>query len=483
MKKIIYKISLLVAAVVITTSCEDKLDQLPFDDFGTDGAFNTASDFENGIRGVYETLTDAGYYGSSDAGSLLSAPDVMADNVTISTQGRGTKSTIHNWLYNPSSANLSNLYTDAYQLIYRANQVLFFAEGFDGANKENIVAEARALRGMAHFDLVRTFGKIPTQSGDANGSLGVAYVQEKNNDIQPARISVGETYSLIIADLQAAAAGINESNPEGRLGKDAVNLLLSRVYLYMGQWQNSFDAANLVTKSVAARNRVVGVWEDGNKDGVIFLIPNSAGGLNNSIGVTWSQGSLTSLTPEYVVSLEFFQKFADDDIRKEAYTAPGKAGGKDVNAIKKLLFKANGPGSDDDGPTGVVDYKIFRAAEIQLNKAEALFNLGNESGALAALNQVRSKRYTTPPNGEAGVALRDAIRLERRFEFAFEYQRFYDLKRWGLGVTRTNSGDFADGTGTPSERLTLPAGDFKFQLPIDLTSLDKNPNMVQNPGY
>ena len=132
---------------------------------------------------------------------------------------------------------------------------------------------------------------------------------------------------------------------------------------------------------------------------------------------------------------------------------------------------------------GQVDYKFFRAAEAQLNKAEALFNLGNEPAARQALDAVRTKRYLTPPSGETGTALRDAIRLERRLEFAFEYQRFLDLKRWGLPVQRTAAGDEADGSGTPSEVLTLPAGSNKFQLPMALESLDANPNLVQNPGY
>jgi hypothetical protein len=132
---------------------------------------------------------------------------------------------------------------------------------------------------------------------------------------------------------------------------------------------------------------------------------------------------------------------------------------------------------------GEVDYKILRAAEVYLNKAEAHFNLGNESSARSALSELRTRRYLNPPNGESGVDLRDAIRLERRLEFAFEYQRFFDLKRWGLSVNRTNAGDQADGLGTPSDVLNLTAGSALFQLPLSQQSLDVNPNLQQNPGY
>ena len=131
----------------------------------------------------------------------------------------------------------------------------------------------------------------------------------------------------------------------------------------------------------------------------------------------------------------------------------------------------------------MVDIKILRAAEARLNKAEALYELGQETAARAALDEVRTRRYENPPSGESGTALRDAIRLERRLEFAFEYQRFFDLKRWGLGVTRADFGDLEDGDGTPSDELVLPAGSFKLQLPIDQSSIIVNPNLQQNPGY
>ena len=220
------------------------------------------------------------------------------------------------------------------------------------------------------------------------------------------------------------------------------------------------------------------VWTDSSRSGLLFYIPNELPVLGISIGVTWSQGGLTNLIPEYVVSYDFYNSFAADDIRKEAYTmqAANNADGLQFNAIKKLYGR-------EGQSNGQVDIKILRAAEAYLNKAEAYFNLGNESAARTALDAVRTKRYITPPSGETGSALRDAIRLERRFEFAFEYQRFFDLKRWGLSIDRDGFGDLADGTGTPSDQQSLAAGNNKFQLPIAQSSLDQNPNLVQNPGY
>ena len=478
MKNIFYKITVLALILGAFTSCDKELDQVPFDEFGTENAYVTAADYENAIRGIYRTLTFGPFYGGSDAGGMLDAPDVLSDNVTFAQRGRGTRRALHNWQYGASDEPMGGMYQRAYQLIYRANLLLSKSETYEGDNKANIVAEAKALRALANFDLITFFGKIPTQSGDANGSLGIAYVTEPEPLIEPARETVGAVYDKIAQDLSEALVDINDANGEGRMGKDAVRILLSRVYLYMGQWQNAINAANGISIPVEARANVVDVWEDTSRDGLAFYIPNELPILGFNIGVTWSQGGLTNLIPEYVVSYELYQLFSSDDIRKEAYTfqAANNADNLQFNAIKKLYGR---PGQSN----GQVDIKIFRAAEAYLNMAEAYYNLGQEGQARTALDAVRTKRYTTPPSGETGTALRDAIRLERRLEFAFEYQRFFDLKRWGLPVERESFGDLADGSGTASDQLSLPASSNKFQMPIPLSAMDLNPNLTQNPGY
>ncbi|MDN3724314.1 RagB/SusD family nutrient uptake outer membrane protein [Aequorivita sp. SDUM287046] len=477
MKKIIYKIAVLTLVIGGFTSCDNELDQIPFDSLATSQAYITASDFENAARGIYSTLTNASLYGGSDAGGMLDAPDVLADNVTLASKGRGSRRTLHNWQYSASTEPMSGLYERSYQMIFRANTLLEQSVSFEGTNKEKVVAEAKALRALGHLNLATFFAKLPTQSADANSSPGVAYVTTADFSIEPARLSVGETYDMIVQDLKDALVGIPATSEPGRLNADGVNTLLSRTYLYMGQWQNSIDAANAVTKAVAPRNTVVGVWEDVTKDGVIFWIDVDPPGLDITPGVTWSQFGVNTLVPEYVVSYPLFQLFEDDDIRKDAYTLQARNGPSKYNAIKKLFAR------EDGQFPGRVDIKILRAAESKLNIAEAQYNLGNEAAALAALDAVRSKRYASPPTGETGTALRDAIRLERRLEFAFESQRFFDLKRWALPVERGGFGDLNDGTGVPSEAQNLAVGSKFFQLPIPQTAMDLNPNLEQNSGY
>ncbi len=476
MKKIILKISVFALVLVGFTSCDDKLEQVPFDAFGNENAYVSAADFENAIRGAYAGFTAGSMYGGSDAGGMIDAGDVLADNVTIAQDGRGTRSTMHNWRYVAADGPLAATYERTYIIANRANLILENIVDFEGDSKENIIAEAKAIRALAHFNTAIFFSKIPTQSNDANSSLGIAYVTEADASALPARESVGEVYNDIVADLTDALAGINETNPVGRLNKQGVATLLSRVYLYMGKYDLAVNAANMVTTKPASRNNFVGVWKDANQDGLLFYVPNEVGTLGIGVGVTYSQGSLTNLTPEYVVDYDFYTKFSDDDIRKEAYIAPGKKGPNNYNAIVKWF----GRGTAFDG---LVDLKILRAAEAYLNKAEAYYRLGNESAARTALDEVRSRRYTTFTGGEAGQALLDAIMLERRLEFAFEGHRFLDLKRWGLGVQRDGFGDLSDGSGVPSDVQSLSAGSTKLQLPIDQSIMDANSNLQQNPGY
>ncbi len=477
MKKIIYKIAVLTLIIGGFTSCDSELEQIPFDALATSQAYITATDFENATRGIYSTLTNGSLYGGSDAGGMLDAPDVLADNVTLASKGRNSRFSLHNWQYSASTEPMGSFYERSYQMILRANTLIEKSVDFEGTNKDKVVAEAKALRALGHLNLATFFAKIPTQSADANGSPGVAYVTTADFSIEPARLTVAETYNMIVQDLTDALTGIPATNDPGRLNADGVNTLLSRTYLYMGQWQNAINAANAVTKTVAARNNVVGVWEDSSKDGVIFWIDVDPPGLDITPGVTWSQFGINTLVPEYVVSYPLFQLFEDDDIRKDAYTLQARNGPTQYNAIKKLFARADGQFP------GRVDIKILRAAESKLNIAEAQYNLGNEGAARAALDEVRTKRYTAPPSGETGTALRDAIRLERRLEFAFESQRFFDLKRWSLPIERGGFGDLNDGTGVPSTGQNMAVGSKLFQLPIPQTALDLNPNLQQNSGY
>lgn len=138
----------------------------------------------------------------------------------------------------------------------------------------------------------------------------------------------------------------------------------------------------------------------------------------------------------------------------------------------------------------------LRMAELYLNKAEALYNIGDEEGAREALKPVR-ERAGMPAVTATGTDLLEAIKNERRIEFAFEEHRYFDVRRWkeapkyfGSTVHAITIKKYPDGKKTYEvDKLRSDVGgdrkwdDKMYWLPITKAEIDKNPNLVQNPGY
>lgn len=482
MKKIIYKTTIALFLAIGLVSCDSELDQLPHDSLGSDQAYNTAQDFENAIRGTYRVFFNDGYYGGGDSGDLTTLSEVLADNVIRNPNGRGTKRTLYDYTFDAANAHMG-IYSAAYNMIYRANLILHYLDenDFQGANRTQITAEARALRGIAHFDVVKYYGKIPTQGGELG--LGIPYVTEADPNITPSRLGLLETYDRILEDIEFAYNNIDSSVKDGRLNKEALALYLSRIHLYIGGTEHNTKAsqyASEVTTQPSSRDKLTDVFLDLDKSGLVFYISNLPGadGLDASIGNAWGQGSANGRTSEFNVTKSFYDIFEDEDIRKEAFIKVGRDNGGNQGAFVGKLW------GKDGAYNGKVDLKILRAEEAILIKAEAEYKLGSEGVALAELDRLRELRYDNFTSGnETGNDLWEAIKLERRLEFAFEYSRFLDLKRWGEDLHRVDEGHQLDGTGLVPVKLDVENSNIRFVLPYSQGSMNRNSNTVQNPGY
>lgn len=162
--------------------------------------------------------------------------------------------------------------------------------------------------------------------------------------------------------------------------------------------------------------------------------------------------------------------------------------------VMKYCDEASAESMDGKCAPSSNDYLVFRYAEILLNYAEAAFELGQNSAALDAVNQIRTR---------AGIAKlatidRDQIRHERRVELAFENHRFWDVRRWRVGATefsKKHTGiryiqdyttrkykivllDDVDGS---NKQQTFH--DRNYYFPITLARTMANKNLVENPGY
>ena len=476
MKNLI-KIFLITIGFVVIQSCDDDLVQLPNDSVSPNSFYKTTSDFEAAIRGVYSGFLRNQYYG----GSFLSRPDIMTANVILSPAGRRSNNqSFYEWRHTPNDA--WNLMSSGYIITNRANLILEYISNVDDVQfSNNIIGEAKTARALALFDLLRIYSKIPTQSSNAIESLGMPIIVEIDPTIQKLRPTVKESYDFIISELEEAKDLINEDNGTGRFNKNAVNALLSRVYLYNGDYQLSIESANRVSSTVAKRSNFPQVWVDGSEDGVIMKIDQDRILDGIGLGTEWSQSVDGNVIPEYVMEFDLYNQYLATDIRKTSYTKflPDSDGNL-YNAITKIFGEA---GQNN----GVVDVKIIRASEVFLNKAEAYAMLGQNGLALTALDAVRSNRYSNFSSGnETGAQLIEVIKLERRLELFAEGHRLFDLKRWNEGVTRSLiNGDFYDGTGSPVsvEYSSLPAGSYIYQFPIPQEEINVFPEFQQNPGY
>jgi hypothetical protein len=139
---------------------------------------------------------------------------------------------------------------------------------------------------------------------------------------------------------------------------------------------------------------------------------------------------------------------------------------------------------------GTQNFYIFRLADILLLKAEALAHTGNLSGAMALVNQVRTRvllANIVPATSENDAI--DKILKERFLELAFEGQRWFDLKREGKTVEVLSQQKYlVYDPATQSSNQTLmpyiPNLDSKdLLLPVPQSAIDNNSNLSQNPGY
>jgi hypothetical protein len=146
----------------------------------------------------------------------------------------------------------------------------------------------------------------------------------------------------------------------------------------------------------------------------------------------------------------------------------------------------------------------IRYAEVLLNYAEASEELGQTGNALTALNEVRARvgMPDVPADGGDGRTVLDRIRKERQIELAFEGHRYFDVRRWMTApevYTGTNNGIRITGRLDPNGELLVTEkyryeyqvvplqnkswNDRNYFVPIDRNEMERNPALIQNPGY
>ena len=482
MKKRINYIAVLAFSAVVFASCKKSIELEPTHTVNGDKFFTKVEDHDFALTGAYQRLKQNSLYSGVNGGSVfLSAVDIAADNFRSGPSNLGNLNTMFLWNYTADNAVTKGAWDAAYSVIQQANVTLRGLQQFRAASPatvNRIEGQARALRAFMHFEIFRWWA--PNYDPAAT-TPGIAYADTFDIERKPSRLSVQQSYSRIESDLKIAKGllsntdrDVQDIHPAGGNGRSYIDTLvidamLSRMYLYAKQWDSAAKYATIVIneKPLTPASEFSDIWEDASTEEVVWSINYEAGNaaLIREIykpdprdefedEISWRP--VTALVGSYTAS----------DVRGPVYFT-SRAGGFIVP--NKYFAKTTAATS----PDGVVNFKLFRTAEMYLIRAEALAMKGQDVQALGSLNALRMARGAAT-GAETGTALQTAIQTERRKELFIEGHRFFDLKRTTRTVNRTQNCSTVC-TLTPAHRA--------WALPVPQTEMLANPNMQQNPGY
>ena len=474
------------AAALTLASCDgdEFLNEEPVLKQSTEITLSNIDGIEKAIAGSYAPLYGASWYGSS----FIYNCELRACNARkplLNKWDSGRCKTANDWSFT-SASTMSGLWSYAYYTIANVNDVL---DNVDGKADQEIVdgirAEALFLRALSHFDLVRTFAQPYTQC-DPKTELGVPVMLHAVNGT-PARNTVAEVYEQIVADLTEAESIIPDNyNTSGVYhqsvtdykavaSREAIQALLSRVYLYMGQWQKAADYATAVIKAMGGSSKL---WsktdiltaytaETGTSE-VIFEVYGDQGnyrfGSQNWEFLMWI--SSPRGYGDFGASHDLYDMYSDSDVRKQLFTTDADA---TYNGYTQY-WSTKYAGKDNSSPS-YNNTIVLRLSEMYLNRAEAQIRGAQVAGTSAQQDMltIANARGASPE-----AATERGIFNERRKELGFEGHIVYDYARFGYSLTRD------DIEATLKE---VPFPNYRWALPIPKDEIDANPNMVQNPGY
>lgn len=378
------------------------------------------------------------------------------------------------------STGIPGIYQQAYSILFQANDIIAALPLVQDASPERLAslgAEAKAFRALVHFDLVRMFGQAPGFSPDGDHP-GIALIDGVPGIFdQPSRATVAEVYALVRSDLETAAMEIDPafSQRSGEiiwLTPSLIQGLIARVAAYQQDWEAcQIWADRCIANSdrqLTPASSYLTAWQSGRLPEVLWE-------LDLQRVVEGSGGTALPQTPAQIVGVRNAEPFMEANADLVDLYQP--------QDLRRSLLNRNEEGVylSEKWPLDTGEIRnppLFRLSEAYLLRAEANVELNNLAAATGDYLAIHSRALPddpAPPTDQEG--LRQAIRLERRLELAFENHHFFDLGRWGVPLERTRCREGV------VERCILPYPDDKFVLPIPFEAILLNPNLEQNPGY
>jgi hypothetical protein len=458
------KTNLFFLLLAILTSCSDFLELTPISESAAPNFYKNASDIQVAVNGAYASLQANNMY-RQDYVTLM---EVRSDNTVDNNPGgaAGVYYNIDKFTARGDNTVIRDVWKTTYKQISRLNEVLDHISVVANPDLQiQYEGEARFLRALAYFNIVRMWGKAPL-------ILNPITTQESYSQV---RNSVDDIYAAIEADLIFARqlpAKYTDKNDEGRATSGAAKALLAKVYLTRKQYP---DAVAVLEDLVTNYREIYDLQPE---PGDVFNVNNK---MNTEIifAVRFSKniaGETSSThdayTNKFGLDAALLSGYKGSDKRKAllSYTR--------VNSTFIVKKYADTPDISSGGMG--VDFPVLRWADVLLMYAEALNETGysnDESGpAFTALNAVRNRAAASLYNNtqlSGQDAFRDAVLLERRLELPLENHRWFDLLRTGKAIE-----------AMAAVNLTITENDWLYPVPESEVLIMNNPEgFPQNPGY
>jgi hypothetical protein len=342
--------------------------------------------------------------------------------------------------------------------------------------KKQLLGEAKFMRSFIYFYLVNLYGDVPLVVGtdfEINRLLPRSHKEDVYkfiiNDLKEAQELLSDKFVNINLIPYANSVIAERVRPT----KWAAAALISRVYLYFGDYKNAEAAASLVINqnSLFGLNPLTEVFKKNLGEAIWQLPPvilNSSTQIAQMLILTASPTGFSNSKPLYL-STSLISAFEAGDKRRSEWTGTYNSG----TTSYLFSYKYKNPGLGEP----VTEYlMMLRLGELFLIRAEARAQQGNISEAKSDLNIIRI-RAGLPPNIDVSTKedLINAILREKRVELFSEWgHRWFDLKRSGQV-------DSIMSIETPIKGGTWETADQLYPIPWD--DIQRDPNLVQNIGY
>lgn len=482
-------ILILLASLFLGLASCTKLDEEPAALLVTDQFYENEKQATAAVTAAYRKLYESGqslYNGLFQIGVEMATDDYEAGPRARNAHVRAISGLTHD-AYND---RMQELWRQSYNAINASNVAIDRIEQIDGANiaediRQRLINEAKFLRALHYFNLVRWFGGVPLVIHELN-SLNP-------DDLYVAKSTEDEVYHQIISDLQdAESLPATYSDADiGRATSGSAKSLLAKVYLTQKDWQLAADKSKEVIESnqyqlFASFADVFNVATKNGKEHIFsaqFL--GNAGYQGNSLAGRSAPADVPGINGDYADALHIagglYQSYAANDSRRAVTFVTeiiSPVDGKLYTLANPQFHKYYDPAVVGNQSQSSKNLPIIRYAEVLLIHAEAINELtGPTAEAYAAIDEVRSRagieKLQELSPGLNKDEFRDTIFQERRKELVYEYQRWFDLVRRGPD-------NYIKVLKAAGKTLAVAR---HVHFPTPQREIDLNPKLTQHPDW